>query len=184
MSDEAHVLLSQQPMRTTMTGVFREADGALKASERLGELDCVGNLRLFLPGSDGAPVETMLVEERSPWPRLTLFGAAVGLVCAYVAWSIAPSWLLAAVALITGAAAGAMLGSWLGGQRYRRPLRAHMRQRYLDLVRRGRAVVLADLRSVDDAGEVREVMEECGAYVSEGHWPVGDSGSMVPTLQR
>ena len=179
MSQPAHVLLSPQSMRTTMTGVFRDPEGALRASEQLSELACVGSLRLFLPGSDGAPVETMLVEERSPWLRLTLFGAGVGLLCAYVALSISPSWVLAFVALLTGAAGGAMLGSWLGGQRYRRTVRPHMRLRYLDLVKRGRAIVLADVRAHHDAEAVRDVMEECGAYVSEGHWPVGDGG-MIP----
>jgi hypothetical protein len=168
-------------MRTTMTGVFREPDGALRASERLRELDCVGSLRIFLPGSNGAPIETMLVEERSPWLRLTLCGAVVGLLSAYVALSISPSWILAFVALATGAAGGALLGSWLGGQRYQRSVRPHMRVRYLDLVRRGRAIVIADLRTQQDADEVRSVMEEHGAYVSEGHWPVGGgNNSMLP----
>ena len=77
------------------------------------------------------------------------------------------------MALATGAGGGALLGSWLGGQRYRRTVRPHMRLRYLDLVRRGRAIVLADVLAHHDAEEVRTVMEECGAYVSEGHWPVG-----------
>jgi hypothetical protein len=163
-------------MRTTMTGVFRSPEGALQASERLSELDCVGSLRLFLPGSDGAPVETTLIEERSPWLRLTLFGLAVGAICVYVALSISPSWIYGAVGLISGGAGGALLGSWLGGQRYRRTVRPHMRVRYLDLVRRGRAIVLADMLVQHDAEEVRAVMEECGAYVSEGHWPVGGNG--------
>jgi hypothetical protein len=177
MSIPAQALLTPFSMRTTMTGVFRQPDGALRASERLSELACVGSLRLFLPGADGTPIETMLVEERSPWLRLTLFGAAIGFLCAYVALSITPSWALAIVALATGAGGGALLGSWLGGQRYRRTVRPHMRLRYLDLVRRGRAIVLADVRTHHDAEEVRSVMEECGAYVSEGHWPVSSGGS-------
>jgi hypothetical protein len=166
-------------MRTTMTGVFREPEGALRASERLRELDCVGSLRLFLPGAEGLPIETMLVEERAPWLRLSLFGAGVGAVCAYIALSFSPSWLLAVVALVTGAGGGALIGSWLGGQRYRREVRPHMRQRYLDLVRRGRAVLLADVLTHHDAEEVRALMEECGAYVSEGHWPVGGGNTML-----
>jgi hypothetical protein len=167
-------------MRTTMTGVFQRPEGALRASERLRELDCVGSLRLFLPGADGEPVETMVIEEPSPWLRLTLFGAAVGALCAYIAVSITPSWALAIVALASGAAGGALLGSWLGGQRYRRTVRPHMRLRYADLVRRGRAIVLADVRAHRDVEGVRSVMEECGAYVSEGHWPVGGGNVQQP----
>jgi hypothetical protein len=169
-------------MRTTMTGVFRQPEGALRASERLSELACVGSLHLFLPGADGVPVETLLIEERPPWLRLTLSGVAAGVLCAYVALSISPSWPLALVALLTGAAGGALIGSWLGGQHYRRTVRPHMRLRYLELVRRGRAIVLADVRAQDDAEAVRGVMEEHGAYVSEGHWPVGggNSSGMLP----
>jgi hypothetical protein len=47
-----------------------------------------------------------------------------------------------------------------------------MRARYLDLVRRGRAVVLVDV--VGSPDEVRSVMEESGADVSEGYWPIRD----------
>ena len=55
-----------------MTGVFRDPEAALLASERLRELDgATGTIRLFLPGADGRPVETMVVEERSPWLRAT-----------------------------------------------------------------------------------------------------------------
>jgi hypothetical protein len=180
MISEAQPLLSPDAMGVSMTGVFRDPEGALRASEQLRPLECVGSLRLYLPGSDGAPVETLVVAERSPWPRLTLFGAVVGAIAAYVSFSITPSWLLALVALGGGVAAGVLLGSWLGGQRYRRPVRPHMRLRYLDLVKRGRSIVLADVRTQHDAEAVREVMQENGAYVSEGHWPVGDDSSMLP----
>ncbi len=85
-------------VRITMTGVFRDPEAALRASERLRELDTVGSVRLFLPGAEGKPVEMSVVEERSPWLRLTSFGLVAGFLCAYVALSLSPSWLLAAAA--------------------------------------------------------------------------------------
>jgi hypothetical protein len=129
-------------MRTTLTGVFRDPEAALRASERLRELT-------------GA------------------WGVATGLVFVYVALSIARSWPYAVLALACGALFGVLLGGWLGGQRYRRSLRPHMRARYLALVRQGRAVVLVDV--LGSGEDVRLLMEESGAYVSEGHWPVRDT---------
>lgn len=160
-------------MRTTMTGVFRDPEAALRASERLRELDgAAGSIRLFLPGADGKPVETLVVEERSPWLRVTAWGVAVGFLFVYVARSLSHSWLYSVVALAAGALFGLLLGGWLGGQRYPRAVRPHMRTRYLDLVGKGRAVLLVDV--VGGGADVRELLEESGAYVSEGYWPVRD----------
>ena len=160
-------------MRTTLTGVFRDPEAALRASERLRELDgAAGSIRLFLPGADGRPVETLVVEERSPWLRVTAWGVAVGLLFAYVARSLSDSWLYTVVAVAAGALFGLLLGGWLGGQRYPRAVRPHMRTRYLDLVGKGRAVLLVDV--IGGGADVRELMEESGAYVSEGYWPVRD----------
>jgi hypothetical protein len=39
-------------------------------------------------------------------------------------------------------------------------------------VNKGRAVLLVDV--LGGADDVRELMEESGAYVSEGYWPVRD----------
>jgi hypothetical protein len=161
-------------MRTTMTGVFRDPEAALRASERLRELSgAAGTIRLFLPGEGGAPVETVVVEERSPWLRVIAWGIAVGLLFTYVARSLSSSWLYAAVALVAGALFGLLLSGWLGGQRYPRSVRPHMRTRYLELVRQGRAVLLVDVMGGGE--DVRELMEEAGAYVSEGYWPVRDT---------
>jgi len=160
-------------MRTTLTGVFRDPDAALRASERLRELEgASGTIRLFLPGADGRPVETLVVEERSPWLRTTAWGIAVGLLFVYVARSLSSSWIYSAVALAAGVLFGLLLGGWLGGQRYPRAVRPHMRSRYLDLVAKGRAVLLVDVAG--GGADVRELMEESGAYVSEGYWPVRD----------
>jgi hypothetical protein len=79
----------------------------------------------------------------------------------------------ALVALVAGALFGLMLGGWLGGQRYPRAVRPHMRARYHALVQKGRAVLLVDV--LTDGGDVRELMQEGGAYVSEGYWPVRDT---------
>jgi hypothetical protein len=161
-------------MRTTLTGVFPNPESALKASERLRELDgAAGSIRLFLPGADGQPVETLVVEERSPWLRTAAWGFAVGIIFTYVARSLSNSWIYAAVALVAGVLFGVLLGGWLGGEKYPRAVRPHMRSRYLDLVQKGRAVLLVDV--VGAADDVRTVMEESGAYVSEGHWPVRDN---------
>jgi hypothetical protein len=160
-------------MRTTMTGVFREPAAALRAAERLRELEgAAGSIRLFLPGADGRPVETLVVEEQSPWLRVTAWGLAVGVIFTYVARSLSGSWLYSFVALAAGVLFGILLGSWLGGQRFPRAVRPHMRIRYLDLVQKGRAVLLVDV--LGGADDVRELMEEAGAYVSEGYWPVRD----------
>jgi hypothetical protein len=176
--DAARDLLQEPHMRTTLTGVFREVEQALRASERLRELDAVhGSMRLFLPGDDGEPVETMVVQERSPWLRLTLFGLATGLVFVYISWSLAPSWLYATVALASGVGFGALLGVWLGGQRYPQTLRPHMRSRFAALARDGRSVLVVDVAGPVAADEARKVMEEGGAYVSVGHWPVTDSST-------
>src|SRR5947209_19234614 len=130
-------------MRTTMTGVFRDPEAALRASERLRELDgAAGSIRLFLPGADGKPVETLVVEERSPWLRATVWGLAVGLIFTYVARSLSSSWFYSVVALAAGVLFGLLPGGWLGGQRYPRAVRPHMRTRYLDRVGKGRAVLL------------------------------------------
>jgi hypothetical protein len=161
-------------MRTTLTGVFRDPEAALRASERLRELDgATGTIRLFLPGADGKPVETLVVEERSPWLRAAAWGLVVGFLFSYVARSLSSSWVYAVIALVAGVGFGLLLGGWLGGQRYPRAVRPHMRSRYLDLVQKGRAVLLVDV--LGSAGDVREVMEEGGAYVSEGYWPVRDT---------
>src|SRR3954464_1772086 len=102
-------------MRTTMTGVFRDPEAALKASERLRELDgAAGSIRLFLPGADGRPVETLVVEERSPWLRAGAWGLAVGVIFTYVARSLTSSWIYAFVALAAGILFGLLLGGWLG----------------------------------------------------------------------
>ncbi len=156
-----------------MTGVFRDPEAALRASERLRELDgAAGTIRLFLPGADGRPVETVVVEERSPWLRVTIWGLVVGALFVYVARSLSSSWLYSVVALAAGVLFGLLLGGWLGGQRYPRAVRPHMRTRYLDLVGKGRAGLLVDVAGA--GGDVRELMEEAGAYVSEGYWPVRD----------
>lgn len=161
-------------MRTTLTGVFQSPDAALAAAERLRELDGIaGSLRLFLPGADGEPVETVLIEERSPWLRIGVWGAAVGLVFLYVALSLSRFWLYAVVAVLAGVGFGLLLGIWFGGQRYPQAVRPHMRTRYLDLVRGGRSVLLVDV--LGDSEDVRQVMEEAGAYVSTGYWPVRDT---------
>jgi hypothetical protein len=114
-----------------------------------------------------------VVEERSPWLRVAAWGLAVGLLFVYVARSLSPSWFYSVAALAAGVLFGLLLGGWLGGQRYPRAVRPHMRSRYLDLVQKGRAVLLVDVAG--NASDVREVMEEGGAYVSEGHWPVRDT---------
>jgi hypothetical protein len=161
-------------MRTTLTGVFRDPEAALRASELVRELEgATGTMRLFLPGADGRPVETLVVEERSPWLRAAAWGLAVGFLFAYVARSFSSSWLYAVVALVAGVGFGLLLGTWLGGERYPRDVRPHMRSRYLDLVGKGRAVLLVDV--IGNPADVREVMEESGAYVSEGYWPVRDT---------
>jgi hypothetical protein len=166
-------LLFEGIMRTTMTGVFRDPAAALHASERLRELEgTAGSIRLFLPGADGHPVETLVVEEESPWLRVAAWGLAVGIIFTYVARSLSGSWFYSFVALAAGVLFGLLLGGWLGGQRYPRAVRPHMRTRYLDLVQKGRAVLLVDVLGAAD--DVREVMEESGAYVSEGYWPVRD----------
>ncbi|HEX4457648.1 MAG TPA: hypothetical protein VIA18_06740 [Polyangia bacterium] len=168
-------------MRTTLTGVFRDSEKALRVSDQLRELDAVGgNLRLFLPGSDGQPVETLVVQERSPWLRLTLFGLVTGVVFGYVALSMSPSWFYAVVAIVAGGGFGALLGIWLGGQRYPQSLRPHMRTRYAELARSGRSVLLVDVADPVASAEARRLMEEGGAYVSVGHWPVRDSSSLQP----
>jgi hypothetical protein len=160
-------------MRTTMTAVFRQPEAALIASERLREMDdAAGSIRLFLPGDDGSPVELQVVRERSPWLRATAWGLSVGVIFLYVSLSIAHSWIYAAVALASGALFGLLLGGWLGGQRYPRSVRPHMRTKYLDVVRQGRGVLLVDV--IGSAEDVRQLMEESGAYVSEGYWPVRD----------
>ncbi|HWE29972.1 MAG TPA: hypothetical protein VHB97_18300 [Polyangia bacterium] len=160
-------------MRTTMTGVFRDPEAALRASERLRELDgAAGSIRLFLPGADGKPVETVVIEERSPWLRAAAWGLAVGALFTYVARSLSSWWLYTIVALAAGVLFGLLLGGWLGGQRYPRAVRPHMRTRYLDLVGKGRAVLLVEV--VGAGSDVRELLEESGAYVSEGYWPVRD----------
>ncbi len=161
-------------MRKTLTGVFRDPEQALKASERLRELEgAAGSIRLFLPGADGEPVETLVVEERSPWLRVAAWGAAVGILFTYVARSLSSSWFYTVFALVAGVLFGLLLGGWLGGQRYPHSVRPHMRTRYLDLVQKGRAVVLVEV--VGAADDVRALMEELGAYVSEGYWPVRDN---------
>ena len=131
----------------------------------------MGSIRLFLPGADGRAVETLVVEERSPWLRAAAWGLVVGFLFTYVARSLSPSWIYSVVALVAGVGFGLLLGGWLGGQRYPRAVRPHMRTRYLELVDKGRAVVLVDVLA---AGDARELMEESGAYVSEGYWPVRD----------
>jgi hypothetical protein len=162
-------------MRTTMTGVFRDPEAALRVSEELRELvGAAGAIRLFLPTEDGSAVEMAVVEERSPWLRTVAWGLATGLVFSYVSLSIARSWLYASVALASGGLFGVLLGSWLGGQRYRRTVRPHMRSRYFDLARKGRAVLLVEV-SGSGSESVRQSMEGAGAYVSEGYWPVRDS---------
>lgn len=161
-------------MRTTLTAVFPSADAALTAAERLGELDgAAGSLRLFLPGADGQPVETLVVEERSPWLRIGLWGAAVGLLFLYVALSLSRSWIYGAVAIVAGVGFGLLLGVWFSGQHYPQAVRPHMRSRYLDLVQKGRAVLLVDV--LGHAEVVKQVLEESGAYVSTGYWPVRDN---------
>jgi hypothetical protein len=156
-----------------MTGVFRDPEAALRATERLRELeDAAGSIRLFLPGESGEPIETLVVHERAPWLRVWAWGVAVGLVFGYVARSLSPSWIYVAVALGAGVLFGLLLGGWLGGASYPRPVRPHMRTRYRDLVQRGRAVVLVDVIGLP--AEVRTVLEESGAYVCEGYWPVRD----------
>ena len=160
-------------MRNTITAVFRDPEAALRAAERLDELDRrAGSVHLFLPGEDGRPVETLVVHERSPWLRVWAWGAAVGLVFGYVARELSSSWIYVVVALAAGGVFGLVMAGWLGGPRYPRPLRPHMRERYLELVKRGRAVVLVDVAGSPD--DVRTVMEESGAYVSEGYWPIRD----------
>jgi hypothetical protein len=161
-------------MRTTLTGVFPDPEAALRVSEHLRDLDgAAGTMRLFLPGADGKPVETLVVEERSPWLRAAVWGLVVGFLFTYVARSLSSSWVYAIIALVAGVGFGLLLGGWLGGQRYPRTVRPHMRSRYLDLVQKGRAVLLVDVAG--NTADVREVMEEGGAYVSEGYWPVRDT---------
>jgi len=172
MTDPARDLLFSRSMRTTLTGVFPDPAAALRASEELRELGAVGSIHLFLPGADGEPVETLVVEERSPWLRAAAWGLGVGLVFTYVARSLSSSWLYAIVALGAGVGFGLLLGGWLGGQRYPRAVRPHMRARYHDLVAKGRGVILVELHA--GGSEVREHMEEAGAYVVEGYWPVRD----------
>lgn len=161
-------------MRTTLTGVFKDPEAALEAAERLRELDeAADSLRLFLPGADGQPVETLVVEERSPWLRIALWGVAVGLLCLYIALSWSTTWIYGVIGLCAGIGFGLLLGVWFGGQRYPRSVRPHMRARYLDVVRAGRAVLLVDV--VGHTDDVRKLLEESGAYVSTGHWPVRDT---------
>jgi len=156
-----------------MTGVFRDPEAALRATEQLRERsDAAGSIRLFLPGENGIPVETLVVHQRAPWLRVWIWGVAVGVIFTYVARSMSRSWIYTAVALGAGVLFGLLLGGWLGGPRYPHPVRPHMRTRYHDLVQRGRAVVIVDV--VGPPSEVRALLEEAGAYVSVGYWPVRD----------
>ena len=160
-------------MRTTMTGVFRDPEAALRASERLRELEgAAGSIRLFLPGADGRPVETLVVEERSPWLRATVWGLAVGL---FSRTSPARCRLVA------------LLGGGAGRRRALRPAARRLARRRA-LSARGAARTCARATSISSArgapscsstssaagADVRELMEESGAYVSEGYWPVRD----------
>ena len=104
--------------------------------------------------------------------RGSAWGLSVGVIFTYVARSLSSSWFYSVAALLAGVLFGLLLGGWLGGQRYLRAVRPHMRSRYLKLVQDGRAVLLVDV--LGGADEVREVMEESGAYVSAGYWPVRD----------
>lgn len=159
-------------MRSTITAVFRDPEAALRAAEQLRVDERAGSVRLFLPGEEGAAVETLLVHERSPWLRVSVWGIAVGIAFAWLAHTLSSSWLYATVALAAGVVFGLVLAGSLGGPRHPRPLRPHMRERYLELVKRGRAVVLVDIPGAPEP--VRTMMEESGAYVSEGYWPVRD----------
>jgi hypothetical protein len=157
---------------TSVTGVFAQPDGATRAAERLRELEHQGAIRLFMPGEHGEPVETSVIAEPSPWPRVLAWSIGLALLCAWISVSIGDRTVYAVVGLATGAIAGLLLGTWLGGEAHVRNLHPHLRAGYAQLVRRGRAVVVAELKSSDRVDAVRHMLEEEGAYVVIGHWPI------------
>jgi hypothetical protein len=157
---------------TSVTGVFARPDGATRAAEKLRELEREGAIRLFMPGEHGEPVETLVIAEPSPWRRVLAWSLGLALLCAWIAVSIGQRTVYALVGLVTGALAGLLLGPWLAGETHVRRVHPHLRAGYAQLVRRGRAVVVAELKTTDRIEPVRHMLEEEGAYVVIGHWPV------------
>jgi hypothetical protein len=157
----------------SLTGVFRDPDSALRASERLRDIGC-GVIRVFMPSGDGQAVECEVTVARSPWPRVLAFCIALSLLGAWLLIALADGWTYALVGLLTGAIAGLLLGLWLRGETFARTVRPDMRARYLALVRDGRAVLLVDRLAHDDVEPARSVMEDEGAYVIEGYWPIDE----------
>jgi hypothetical protein len=157
----------------SLTGVFRDSDGALRASERLRDIGC-GVIRLFMPSDHGQAVECELTVARSPWPRVLALCVALSLLGAWLLVAFADGWIYGLVGLSTGAVAGLLLGLWLRGETFTRTVHPEMRAHYLALVRDGRAILLVDRLAHDDIEPARSIMEDEGAYVIEGYWPIGE----------
>lgn len=153
-------------MRVTLTGLFPDPQAALDAAEELRERDePLGSVRLLLPGGDGPPVEALLVEERSPWLRITLWGLAVGVLCLYIALSWSETWIFGVIGLSAGIGFGLLLGLWFGGQRYPRSVRP----RRVERLSGGHALLIVDV--LDRPEAVRRLLERAGASVTSDSEP-------------
>ena len=155
----------------TVTGVFDDADSALRVGERLRELGGPrATVHVFLSGANGSVIETSIVNTDGRGVlRVSLMGLVLGVIGAVIFEAAGASWGMALFGLLFCAAFGVMIGVWLQGEAYPRRIIAGDRSRvhYARELARGRAVVTAMI-AYHLAERAEDEMEAEGGRVLDG----------------
>jgi hypothetical protein len=156
----------------TVTGVFDNADDALRVAERARETAGTrATVRAFLPSASGAVIETSIVGDASSWLRVTLLGVALGVIGSMFAFALGASLSVGLAGLFAGGLGGVLIGVWLTGEAYPRRILAgwgSLRLPYERLLHDGRAVVTACVPSRLAAERLIDLFEEEGGRVVDG----------------
>ncbi len=173
----------------TVSGVFDNADVALRAGEKVREVaGARATVRVHVPGTDGKVVETAILADESSFGPVPFIGIALGLVCAVAVKLIGFPWSYALLGLLSGAISGGLIAWWLTGEAYPRRIyhpRFDGRATYEQEMLARRAVVTAIVHKDAQAESVREVLRTMGGRVVEGFLHEGrlvSNRPLVPSL--
>ncbi len=163
-----------------ITGVFPDADSALRAGERAREVAGPrAAIRVLVPGPNGKVIETSVLCDKSSYWQMPVFGLALGVLLAagLVFYGVSLGYVL--LSLLASLATGAMFGIWLSGEAFPRRLFSASESASREALQKllsGQSVVSVVLRDRSHAAVVAGILREAGGGVAQGFMDAGRGG--------